>query len=331
MVISKPTIKDVARQAGVSIATVSRVMAKKSNTYTPQTEKKVLDAATELGYQKNKTAAELAKRSSDTIAVIINNPSRNFSAKLFDGMHDAALKNNHHLIIFYAGNHNQTLLHQAIDDAVASPRAGILLLGNDYDQTSLSTLKTAQLPVRLVNHYAYELPFQYISSNYASLTEQATHYLIEHGHIKIGLWGLDHSATGDQLRQGYLNAMHTHHLNIETNWIQYGDYNYQTGQQLVAHLPEFDVTAVVATSDLVAFGIAQQAKLNGIDIPNDLSLISINGSLLCDLALPPITSITPDDYQIGFNSVTDLLTNQLSEWVPAKLVERQSVKKRTNN
>lgn len=91
MVANKPTIKDVARQAGVSIATVSRVMAKKANTYTPQTAQRVWDAAAKLDYQKNSAAAELATRSSDKIAVIVSNPPTNFSTGILDGMQQTAL------------------------------------------------------------------------------------------------------------------------------------------------------------------------------------------------------------------------------------------------
>lgn len=164
MVANKPTIKDVARQAGVSIAAVSRVMAKKANTYTPQTAQRVWDAAAKLGYQKNSAAAELATRSSDKIAVIVSNPPTNFSTGILDGMQQTALAHNRHIIILYAGNHSPQLLHQAIKDATAGPRAGILLIGSQIDPQSLKMLQDSQLPVRLVSNYSYELPLQFISS-----------------------------------------------------------------------------------------------------------------------------------------------------------------------
>lgn len=325
MVANKPTIKDVARQAGVSIATVSRVMAKKANTYTPQTAQRVWDAAVKLGYQKNSAAAELATHSSDKIAVIVSNPPTNFSTGILDGMQQTALAHNHHIIILYAGNHSPQLLHQAIKDATAGPRAGILLIGSQIDPQSLKMLQDSQLPVRLVSNYSYELPLQFISSDNTELAAQSVEYLIKKGHRRIGLFGIDHSHTGLQRRAGYQKAMYEHHLPIEQDWIQYGDYSYEAGQTIMQYWADLKLSAVVAASDLVAMGIMRQAAQMGIKIPQDLSIVSIDGTFLCEVTDPQLTSVTQDFYQIGVNSVLDLLGNAPSELVPFKLVERGSV------
>lgn len=169
-------------------------------------------------------------------------------------------------------------------------------------------------------NYRYSL-----CSDNTELAAQSVEYLIKKGHRRIGLFGIDHSHTGLQRRAGYQKAMYEHHLPIEQDWIQYGDYSYEAGQTIMQYWADLKLSAVVAASDLVAMGIMRQAAQMGIKIPQDLSIVSIDGTFLCEVTDPQLTSVTQDFYQIGVNSVLDLLGNAPSELVPFKLVERGSV------
>ena len=86
----KPTIKDIAAKTGFSIATVSRVLAKKQGTYSDKTQERILKVAKDLGYRKNTLAMELVKKKTDVIAVIVNVTPTNFSSGIIDGIQQRA-------------------------------------------------------------------------------------------------------------------------------------------------------------------------------------------------------------------------------------------------
>ena len=122
----KATIKDVAKAAHVSTATVSRVLSNKKGTCREDTAKVVRKVADELGYHRNISAAELASNEVKTIAIIINNTKTNFWQKVLDGIQASIKENHRNSIIFYAGNNDEAMLTEAINSALARSVSGIL-------------------------------------------------------------------------------------------------------------------------------------------------------------------------------------------------------------
>lgn len=322
------TIKDVANLAGVSTATVSRVLSDKKGTYSQQAAQKVLAAAKKLGYVKNVAAAELVSKSSNRIAVILNNTLTNFWTDVIKGIYDAAMEMGYKIFILYAGDKNLPQFHNALDVALERPLAGILMISTMIDQKAKDRLQASGVPFRLVSIYDEkkrlykDLP--YTSSNNVEIATIATRYLIELGHERIGLVGIDRSNTGQQRLFGFEQEMIKHQLPIEPSWIHYGNYSYPTGQNSFADLLNDQLTAVITASDMIAVGMIQQANVSGITLPQQLSILSIDGTYLCDITTPTITSVTQNFYQMGRQSVIGLLNNQPAEFIPVKITERQS-------
>lgn len=322
------TIKDVANLAGVSTATVSRVLAQKKGTYSQQAAKKVLTAAKQLGYVKNEAAAELVSKSSKRIAVILNNTLTNFWTDVIKGIYDAAMEAGYQIFILYAGDKNLPQFHNALDVALERPLAGILMISTSIDQAAKDCLKASGIPFRLVSIYDEKKPLYcdlpYTSSNNVEIATLATRYLIDHGHERIGLVGIDHSNTGQQRLFGFEQEMIKHQLPIEPSWIHYGDYSYPTGQNSLTALIDDQLTAVITASDMIAVGMIQQANVLGIFLPDQLSIISIDGTYLCDITTPTITSVTQNFYQMGQRAVIGLLEELPAEFIPVQITERQS-------
>ena len=195
----KATIKDIAKATQLSTATVSRVLSRKEGTYREETAKKVLAVAEKLGYRRNIAAADLASNSLKTIAVILNNTQTNFWQGVLDGIQDAAIKSQRQFIIFYAGNNNEEMLTQALNNALERQIAGILLVATKMNAEQMSILKRANVPYRFVSIYEDDQPERtFVSSNNITIGRLACQYLIDHGHKQIGFVGLDRTATGDR-------------------------------------------------------------------------------------------------------------------------------------
>lgn len=322
------TIKDVANLAGVSTAAVSRVLAQKKGTYSQQAAKKVLTAAKQLGYVKNDAAAELVSKSSKRIAVILNNTLTNFWTDVIKGIYDAAMEAGYQIFILYAGDKNLPQFHNALDVALERPLAGILMISTSIDQAAKDRLLASGIPFRLVSIYDEKKPLYcdlpYTSSNNVEIATLATQYLIDHGHERIGLVGIDHSNTGQQRLFGFEQEMIKHQLPIEPSWVHYGDYTYPTGQNSLTALIDDQLTAVITASDMIAVGMIQQANVLEIFLPDQLSIISIDGTYLCDITTPTITSVTQNFYQMGQCAVTGLLEELPAEFIPVQITERQS-------
>lgn len=326
----KPTIKDIAQRANVSTATVSRVLAKKEKSYRPETAAKIEAIAKELGYKKNIAAAELAAHSSKLIAVILNNTQTNFSNDIIAAIQAETDKAGYQMFILYAGNHDSRLLNQAISVALERHVAGILLVATSLDEQAAMTLRETSTPCRLVSVYDENDPkytgFKFISSDNEKIGYLATNYLIDHGHQRIGLAGIDRSSTGEQRLRGYQQAMCEHGLAPHRDWVVYGDYSFGPQQNILKGLASKKLDAIITASDMVAVGLIKEARLLNIRIPEDLSLVSIDGTFLCDITIPTITSVTQDFYQMGVLAVRSLLKDQNSQFVPVHITARNSVR-----
>ena len=325
MKVTKPTIKNIARAAGVSTATVSRALAYKNN-LRPATSKRIRQIAQEMGYHKNVAASQLASNMTNTIAVIINYTQTDFWIGILNGILHRARELNHQVITFYAGDNDSRRLTQTVNEALEHQANGILMISGKMEQEQVEILSTAHMPYRLISIYNPEHPeHRYVSSNNVEIGEQATNYLIKRGHRRIGLVGIDHYLTGQQRLFGYQRAMTAAGLPINPHWIHYGDYSYQDGKKLFSAIQDGSVTAVVAGSDMIGAGLLKAATQADWRLPEQLSIISIDGSDTCELTTPELTTVSQDFYQMGLTSVDNLLQDQPSTFIPTTLIERDSV------
>ena len=324
------TIKDVARESGFSIATVSRVLNNTNASYSSKTAKKIKKVAQKLGYHKNNIAANLVKGTSTTIAVIINSVKTNFSFEILSGIQEEADKNHYSVIILYAGNQSDALTKQALETAIDRSVSGILLVAMQLNQENTSLLEKAKIPYLFVSTHPSHPIEKFVSSDNHLITQTAVDHLIKMGHKKIGLVGIDHHTTGNERLAGYKKQMLANNLSIDSEFVQYGDYSYESGQKIMKKIAPLikngDLTAVIAASDMIGAGLIKAAKKAKIKIPDDLSIVSIDGTYICEITSPELSSITQDFRQIGSLSVETLLKKKDSKFVPIKLIKRESVK-----
>lgn len=171
-----------------------------------------------------------------------------------------------------------------------------------------------------------------ITSNDHGIGYLATSYLIRQGHRRIGLAGLDFSDsyTGKLRLAGYQAALAENQLSAHSEWVQAGDYSYEAGIAALdayAQNSELPITAVIAGSDMVGIGILNRASALKIPVPpQKLSIVTIDGTDLCRIVQPPLTSVTQDFYKMGYVGLERLLENAAGiTYTQSELTERKSV------
>ncbi|WP_143875728.1 LacI family DNA-binding transcriptional regulator, partial [Oenococcus oeni] len=140
------TIKDVAKAAGVSTATVSRVLSGKDFFYSEKTEKKVKKAIRDLGYRKNTAAVELVTMKSKVIAVILPDTKTTFSNSIIEGIQNEAFKIDLSVIILYIGNNDREKQKRALTTVIERSVNGILLLSSQLEKENQELLNSSNIP-----------------------------------------------------------------------------------------------------------------------------------------------------------------------------------------
>ncbi|MFT9256252.1 LacI family DNA-binding transcriptional regulator [Liquorilactobacillus hordei] len=325
------TIKDIAKETGFSVATVSQVLSDKTGFFSQQTAAIINETAAKLGYKKNMAATELVTQKSNVVAVIVNSTKTNFSDQIINGIQKKADEAEKRVIILYAGDRNERSQRIALLTALERPILGILLLSVDLFPSNLAILTSSNIPFYFISISFKDTMLNYIASDDQEIGYQATNYLISQGHTNIGIAGLniENSAHTGALRfKGYQKALREAGIIFKSDWLQTGDYSYESGvTALQNYYLKKDITAVIAASDLVGIGILNECNRLKINVPAELSILTTDGTSLCELVRPQLSSITQDFYRMGYLGTTYLINNtQNNAYTNITISQRQSVK-----
>ncbi|SEK75492.1 transcriptional regulator, LacI family [Paenibacillus sp. OK003] len=332
-----PTIKDVAKAANVSVATVSRVLHN-LNGYSHKTKVKVLEAVEELGYHPNAIARGLINKRTQTIGVLFPNVSSGFTSEILYGIEEAANEKDYSVIVCNTAadgkrtmKYLQVLREKQVDGVVFTSE---LLKDEYYHQ-----LKNMKMPVVLVNTHSAKYSIPYVKVDDRQASYQATAYLIEKGHTDIAMIGGTpwDTVAGIPRVEGYRQALADHGIPFEETKIAYGNFHMESGRSAMAKLleeaPPF--TALFAASDEMAIGAMGMAFEKGIKVPEELSIIGYDDLNLAKIIYPPLTTIHQPLAEMGRIAVEKLITlieeqgEVPSSIVSHSIVERQTVKSKT--
>lgn len=302
------TIKDVAKYANVSVATVSNVLNnidKASN----NTRERVLEAIKILGYHTNFTARSLVRQKSDLIGIVLslndnlsvyknvikNNP---FYLEFISGIEYYARKNNYDVLITGGEDEEKCLewiLRRKID--------GIIYLGQ-YSNSFIEKLEKFNIPFAFTDVYGQNVKkYPCIGINDELGGYIATKYLISLGHKNIALATSDLSFEGVNYHRylGYKRALDESNILLNENIIFKNDISYEGGYNIGNKIIESDevITGIVAEADVMAFGIIKSLRKSGKEIPRDYSLIGFDNIKECIYVTPQLTTINQDSFQKG--------------------------------
>ncbi|WP_337098723.1 catabolite control protein A [Paenibacillus sp. YIM B09110] len=328
------TIYDVAREAGVSMATVSRVVNNNPNVK-PATRKKVYEAIERLGYRPNAVARGLASKKTTTVGVVIPDISNALYAEVARGIEDIANMYHYNIILANADKKKDkeirvinTLLEKQVD--------GLLFLGAPVTEEHLQAFKTANVPIVLCATTDESGQVPSVDINHENAAFDAVMSLVGKGHKRIAMISgtLQDPANGYARFQGYKRALEASGIPYDDSLVRIGNYRYESGADAMKYFIELSErpTAVFSATDEMAIGAIHAIQDAGLKVPNDFSVISVDNSRMASMVRPQLTAVAQPMYDIGAVSMrllTKLMKKENVEQsqvvLPHEIVVRQSV------
>lgn len=306
------TLKDVSRLAKVSTASVSRVMNGDYSSVSEETRQRILEVAKQLSYQPNRIARGLVKKRTYIIGLLIPDVSNPYYADLVKGVEEKTEKNGYNLILCNTQDSMEKekkylnmLLEYNVD--------GVILTGmTSYHPDSAGLLEAHHTPYASIDRADPNASVA-LYSNSQRGTYYATEYLIRCGHRRIGFIGGELQAErlyGSKLRmEGYLSALEHYEIPHDALSVRNGGYTIESGYKCAKDLLNCkpDITAIVCTNDLIAFGVIKAAREKGLRVPEDLSVTGYDDIELCSFFEPKLTTIRQDSLAIGKYVCEELL------------------------
>ncbi|NCO72249.1 MULTISPECIES: LacI family DNA-binding transcriptional regulator [Shewanella] len=317
----KVTINDVAKYAGVSIKTVSRVTNKEPSVK-QATIDKVNQAITALNYQPNLAARNLASTSSYVIGFIYDNPNAYYVIDMQNGILSACKDRGFELLIHPCNAKSETICDELTTMVKHARLAGLVLTPPmSEDPNILAALD--QIGANYVKIIAGE---KIINSNGLTVlvndqrgAVEITQHLIDLGHKHIAFLSgdLQHESTKERLL-GFKKALKNNSLTLNTDWVLEGEYSFESGlagaNKLITMAKR--PTAIVACNDEIAAGALFAARLAGLDIPTELSIVGFEDSPFSRQTWPKLTTVHQPNIeiaQIATQLLIDKRKNQTTE------------------
>ena len=339
------SIKDVAREAGVSASTVSYVLNDTpTESISEETRKRVIAAVQKLGYVPNLNARSLSSRRSNLIGVLIpqTEPGKEFMfsnpfyGELLSSIEYTARQNGYHLLLS-GTEEDQSYLNVAQNRGVD----GIIIVGT-YPGENLNELKRIGVPIVLVDSYVKDPDFHTIGIEDKEGARMATRYLIGKGHRRIAFISGSIRENGVNIKryQGYCDALKEAGLEVDESAVYSGTVDYEYGLTAAAQYAERGrkQTAAFVTADVITMGLIKGLQQNHIRIPEDVSIVSFDDVYLARMAHPALTTIHQDIGEKGRQAVQLVLDAAKSNEhhhteciLPLSLVERESVCERRDD
>ena len=294
MTKKRATITDVAKMAGVSIMTVSRVLNNTTNV-TSTTRDKVMDAIDKLNYRPNVSARRLASTQSFFLGLLYNNPSAGYVSKFLLGALKSCRAKGYHLVVDECEGEIENMLEtleSLIDDTKVD---GIILLPPISDIPEiLETLQNRKVPfVRIAPDKSLDLS-PYVCMDDYSAAFDMTNYLIKQGRQKIGFISGHYNQGVSRLRyQGYLDALTSNGLNVPPEYIEQGFFDYKSGMtaaEKILSLPDRP-DAIFASNDDMAAAVIASAHKHGLEVPVDLAVAGFDDTHIATVVWPSLTTI----------------------------------------
>lgn len=309
------TLKDIARYTGFSITTISRALAGYSDV-SEATRLYIRDTAEKLGYQPNIVARQLQAQRTRTLGMVLpvrdQAVSSDFFSELLRGVSDAASHANYDMLTS-AQEYGSDGEMNAYRRLVGGGRVdGIILARARRHDPRIAYLKAANCPFAVSGRggEGETNDFPYIDVDNQAGIRQATDHLIALGHRHIGLIlpPEEMAYTADR-HQGYRNGLAAAALPYRPEVVTYGDLlpsgGYHAARQLLSARPE--LTAIIACSDLMAFGAIQAARLFGRQVGADLAVTGFDDIPVAQYANPPLTTVHQPIYEIGQQLAANLI------------------------
>ena len=295
------SIKDVAREAGVSIATVSRVL-NDIDVVNEDTKKKVLEAISKLGYRPNIVARSLKTQRTKTVGILVPDISSGFYPEIVRGAEDVANIYDYNVILCnsdFDGEKEKEYLRVLKEKMVD----GVIYMSSSLQEETLDIINELNLRTVLVETKDKEESLPSVTIDNIKASKEATNYLLNKGLSKIAFAGAkkdNMNAWGDRYI-GYEEALKEKGLEVDESLVYYGGLKVKSGYEAVEYFENSNkpYDAVICASDEIAMGVINALREKGKKVPENVSVIGFNDNIMSSVFYPKITTIQQPSYDMG--------------------------------
>jgi LacI family transcriptional regulator len=305
--MKKPTLKEVAQLANVSIATVSNVI-NESKHVSEDLKKKVFDSMKVLNYKPNEIAKSLRVNQSNLIGILISDISNNFISKVVKGVENTLNEEGYNVLLCSTDSdiekekrYMNVLMGKRIDGLIISS-AGT---GEHYND-----LLNADVPLVFLNRCPDHIPANMVMTNNIKGAYFATEHLIKHGYTKIGIIaGPMHLSTGRDRYIGYERAHEDYGIPVSNELVLEGNLDIESGYKLTKEMLESksEVDALFISNNSMSLGAYKYIKEKGIKIPEDIAIFGYDDPEWAEVVDPPISGIRQPAYELGVLAAQNII------------------------
>lgn len=292
------TIYDVAREAKVSMATVSRVVNGNPNVK-PATRDRVNEVIKRLNYRPNAVARGLASKKTTTVGVIIPDISNVYYSELARGLEDIATMYKYQTIISNSDNDSQK--EQEIFNNLLSKQVdGIIFLGGTLSKETTNIIKTSSVPVVVSGTHDLDASLPAVNIDYVNASKEITEKFVQDGVKKFAFVGGGYSEKAQiDILEGMKSVLSANNIELDESSIYIGQEQYLDGEKAYEAIKSQNPEVIMCISDEQAIGIVHAAQDDGKDIPNEFQVISFNNTRLVKMVRPKLSSVMQPLYDIG--------------------------------
>ena len=329
--MGQPTIKDVAKLAGVSISTVSRVM-NNSKPVSPEARRKVVDAINKLDFKPNELARSLVMRKSNLVGVIVKDIGIEYMAQLIRGIEEIGRVYKYDILLTSSYGEDKQV-ENSIDFLATKQVEGLVIITEDISTEILVKLRETRIPFVILDKYHNYKNIKTVKVDYETEEYKLISSLTEAGHKNILLLaGKDQNVINESMINGYEKAVGKDNSYILRIDGMSSDDGYSNAGEAVKIIKEKNISAVACVNDEMAIGFMNYCVDHGV--PDDLSVVGFGDNKVASIYRPKLTTVSIPYYDIGAISIRALIKRIKKEsdileddWIiDAQINKRESTK-----
>jgi LacI family transcriptional regulator len=307
------TIKEIAQNTGVSVATVSNIINQKGRV-SEETKERVEAYIREHNYTPNAVAKNLKMQRSHSIGVIAEDVSVFVQPDIIDGITECCEEEGFQVFLvnlrlykkygdkYYKNDDHKELVHKEIQKLIALQVEGIIYIA--AHERSNAVIPEG-LPIPVVMAYSFtnnpQIPSVVVDDRDGA--RQLMDYLIAKGHRKIGvITGKKESFHAQRRLEGYQSALFDHEMIVDPSLVRYGDWERDSGYRYTKELIEKGVTAIFCMNDVMAGGAYDQIEEMGLTVGEDIAVVGYDNQALASFEKPPLTTVALPLHDIGYQA-----------------------------
>lgn len=304
------TIMDIAKMAGVSRSTVSRVL-NRSGYVSEEARKRVEKVIEETGYVPSEFAKSLRTKKTKVIGVILPTIQTETPSRIVTGLGRELSKHGYQILLANT-DHDVKKELEYLDLLKNRQVDGIVLIATNREPELIQKIKELGIPVVMIGQKAEGV--MYVTYDDYHAARELTKLFIQKGHEKIAFIGVDEAdhAVGFLRKKGFYDEMNVHGFTVEKEWVQEGIFDIDSGHEAMKRIMNDSIekpTATIAVTDRLAIGAMYYLKKQGIKIPEDMAIAGIGASEMSQYMNPPLTTVDYQNEKAGEESARQILAS----------------------